>query len=333
MGVWNGRHDLLFCANYPGHEGELTHVSGCGVVVDCRRFCRKWETAPAEVSGIEGVRFISIGHGRAVMVDAADFEWLNKHKWCSRGGPGGYAATMIDRKMVFMHRLIMDAPAGLVVDHTNGNKHDNRRSNLRKCTQSENRRNSRKSRGTSRFKGVSWLRTRGKWQANIYHDGKSIHLGLFDDEIEAAMAYDRKARELFGEFACLNFPELGRIVTVAKSEFRPPKGARLGNPKSKTSSNAQKPKFQTEPLVVRLFRAFSHLDFGDCFGFRVSDFEFPQLWPWATGPPADGLLLFENFIRELSRFQIATWTGVTFRALAMSRGWMRTRRPRWPPLM
>jgi hypothetical protein len=281
MGVWNGRHDLLFCSNYPGHEGELTHVSGRGVVVDCRRFCRKWETKAAEVSGIEGVRFISIGHGRAVMVDAADFEWLNKHKWYGNGGPGGYAASTVDGKAIFMHRLIMNAPAGLVVDHANGNRHDNRRSNLRKCTHSENRRNTRKSRGASRFKGVSWSRAMGKWQAKIHQNGKSIRLGYFDDEIEAAMAYDLKARELFGEFACLNFPELGRSVPVRKSESQ--------NPKSETSSNAQNPKSQTEPTMARAFRSFSHLDFGDCFGFRVSDFELPPLWPWATGPPADGL--------------------------------------------
>ena len=61
---------------------------------------------------------------------------------------------------------------------------------------------------------MSWSRARGKWQVSICLKGKSTHLGYFDDEIEAALAYDRKARELFGAFACLNFPERGRIVLI-----------------------------------------------------------------------------------------------------------------------
>jgi hypothetical protein len=309
MGVWNGRRDLLFCANYPGHDGELTHVSGGGIVVDCRRFCRKWETTPAEVSGSEGVRYIRLGQGRAVMVDAADFEWLNKHKWRGAGGPTGYAIANIGGRQMAMHRLIMNPPEGSVVDHINGNRHDNRRSNLRVCTLSENCRNSRKSCGTSRFKGVSWSRTAGKWQARIWYHGKSTYLGYFDDEIEAAMAYDRKARELFGAFACLNFPGRGRIVRLsgricAHSHAR----GRIRVSKSETTPNHQNLKLATPSSTARPFGSLKHLDFGRCFrndtgpqassfggivGFRISDFESPQL---STGPPADHQLLFDNFI-------------------------------------
>jgi hypothetical protein len=114
-----------------------------------------------------------------------------------------------------MHRRILNPAPGKVVDHFNGNRKDNRRSNLRECTQAENRRNTRKSRGTSRFKGVSWHCQMGKWQAKICHNGKSIHLGLFDDEVEAARACDKAAREFFGAFACLNFPDFRNIVILA----------------------------------------------------------------------------------------------------------------------
>jgi hypothetical protein len=155
MGVWNGRCDWLLCANFPGHEGELTRVSGVGTVLDCRRFCRKHQPVTrAEAVAPGSVRYINLGHGKAAMVDAADFAWLNKHKWHAMHG-SSYARSTIDGKSVFMHRLIMNAPAGLVVDHWNGNIWDNRRSNLRICTQAENLRNKRKLAGASRFKGVS----------------------------------------------------------------------------------------------------------------------------------------------------------------------------------
>jgi len=214
MGVWNGRRDWLLCTNYPGHEGELSHVSGTGIVTDCRRFSRKWEHTAVEVAQGEAVRYISLGHGRTVMVDPADFDWLNRHKWHAAGG-SDYARATIGGKSVSMHRLIMNPPPGMIVDHISGNRHDNRRSNLRICTPAENLRNARKGRGTSRFKGVFWNAQRRKWGASIHRDGKNIWLGHFTDEVEAARAYDRAARELFGPFAYLNFPQWGNIVLLS----------------------------------------------------------------------------------------------------------------------
>jgi len=105
-----------------------------------------------------------------------------------------------------MHRLIMDAPDGTDVDHRNMDRVDNRRSNLRLATRAENLRNQGLSRNnTSGFKGVS--RLDGKWRAEIRVKWKLIYLGLFDDKVEAARAYDTAAKEHFGEFARLNFPE------------------------------------------------------------------------------------------------------------------------------
>ena len=77
---------------------------------------------------------------------------------------------------------------------------------MRIATHQQNAQNRRGNVGTSsRFKGVCWHKKYGKWQASITHNGRNIYLGLFTDEIDAAMAYDAKARELFGDFACCNF--------------------------------------------------------------------------------------------------------------------------------
>ena len=106
-----------------------------------------------------------------------------------------------------MHRQIMIAPEGFVVDHIDGNSLNNRKTNLRICTQAQNIHNSRPRRNrSSKYKGVFWDKVNKKWSTNIRKGDKRIYLGGFDDEIEAAIAYDRKAAELFGEFAYLNFP-------------------------------------------------------------------------------------------------------------------------------
>lgn len=113
------------------------------------------------------------------------------------------------RKQVKMHRLIMNAPDGVHVDHINGDGLDNRRENLRLVTPQLNQANSRKRmKGTSRFKGVCWSAASKKWRASIVINNRQIYLGLFADELDAAKAYDKKALELFGEHAHLNLPEM-----------------------------------------------------------------------------------------------------------------------------
>ena len=103
----------------------------------------------------------------------------------------------------------MNAPAGMQIDHINGNGLDNRKVNLRLCNSSQNQRNARKRKsGTSRFKGVDWHKESKKWRARICVNRKRIHIGRYKSEFEAAQAYDKKAIELFGEFASLNFPSL-----------------------------------------------------------------------------------------------------------------------------
>jgi hypothetical protein len=215
--VWNGWPEELICVNSPGHAGQMTRVVG-GDAVSCRGFRARSEPPirgepPAPTD--DRVRCIPLTNGLFAIVDAEDYEWLSKYNWRTTGGTEGYARSTIGGKNIFMHRLIMNPPAGMVVDHINQNRWDNRRSNLRVCTQAENLRNRRSCRGTSRFKGVHWNARIRKWVASICLNRQLMHLGYFDTEIAAAHAYDRKARELFGPFAYLNFPNPTRIVLLS----------------------------------------------------------------------------------------------------------------------
>jgi hypothetical protein len=218
--VVGGRADEWVCANHPDHGGQLVLVASGDRLVDeagarCRRFrFRRERGQPDEPPMGEGVRHIHVTGGGFVLVDAADFEQVGRHTWHVSGG-SDYARATVGGKTVAMHRLIMNAPPGKVVDHINGHRLDNRRSNLRICTRAENLWNARKGRGTSRFKGVFWDSRRHKWGACIHRDGKGYWLGHFTDEVAAAQAYDRAARELFGAFACLNFPQSGNVVLLS----------------------------------------------------------------------------------------------------------------------
>jgi hypothetical protein len=150
-------------------------------------------------------------------VDAADYEWLSQYRWHARFDKGGhlvYAARATHfwkdgkhyRRSILMHREIMQPPEGMVVDHINSNGINNRRCNMRICTQAQNVQNRRPPASEkSRFIGV-W-REGKKWRAAIRCKGEHFGLGLFEDDVAAARARDRKAVELFGEFARLNFPE------------------------------------------------------------------------------------------------------------------------------
>lgn len=162
-------------------------------------------------------RRIKLTQGRYAIVDVEDYEKLNKDKWYlfeSRRENRFYAVRTERRRNVFMHRRIMNAPKGAIVDHINRNGLDNRRANLRVVTNMQNCWNSERgfNNGASKYKGVRLDKRTGKWYARIRHDGKEIHLGSFDTEIDAAIAYDNAAASLCGQFAVLNRDIFGPLV-------------------------------------------------------------------------------------------------------------------------
>lgn len=161
---------------------------------------------------------IPLTHGMVTLVDDEDYERLSKWKWhaqrSTHGGHVQYYAVRTDDKgrsrKLRMHREILGAHPGQQVDHRRpADTLDNRRENLRFATSRENKRNARKrlTPTSSRYKGVSWDAENGKWRACTTTNSKILNLGRFASEEEAARAYDRAAREQFGEFALLNFPE------------------------------------------------------------------------------------------------------------------------------
>jgi len=149
--------------------------------------------------------------GYHAVVDAEDYERVSRYKWClSRSGNQLYAQRRCRGKTIRMHQFIMRPPKGKVVDHIDGNGLNNRRCNLRICTPQQNSWNHKRRKqpgASSRFIGVYPYKKRpGKWYVKIKCGDERVNLGPFDSEIEAALARDRKARELFGEYASLNLP-------------------------------------------------------------------------------------------------------------------------------
>ena len=210
---------LLVCTNHPDSPGRLREVLPTDM---CRNFKAKlWlperskkakpgsdVTNPTPGSEADGeVRRIPLGHNLFAIVDAADYEELSKYKWCASNKRGTvYAIRRTQQgRTVYMHREIMRASKGSVVDHIDHNTLNNRRCNLRVCTQEQNYANMGPHGGASGYVGVY---PRGKrWEAGITWRGEHFYLGRYDDPVEAAKARDRKAYELHGPYAYLNFPE------------------------------------------------------------------------------------------------------------------------------
>jgi hypothetical protein len=154
------------------------------------------------------MKSIPLTQGRFAKVDDDDFERISKHKWCvskNKHHRTEYAMRREygrNRRSIKMHREILNAPNVVQVDHINGDGLDNRKNNLRFCNNAQNHCNKDPQRGgTSKYKGVSWEKRRGIWEAYICPSGKKIHLGYFHNEIDAAKAYDKKAIELYQNFA------------------------------------------------------------------------------------------------------------------------------------
>lgn len=152
-----------------------------------------------------------IGRNHYTIVDTKNLPRLSKHRWfASKNKNTYYAHRQEDGKNIYMHHEVLGIVGqGKEADHRNGNGLDNRECNLRECTHQQNLQNQRKRKNcSSQYKGVWWSKNARKWQVQITClDGTKKHIGYFDFELDAAKAYDEKAKEIFGSFANLNIPE------------------------------------------------------------------------------------------------------------------------------
>ena len=155
---------------------------------------------------------VELTQGYSALVDPRDIGRVARFNWSASKTPRWTVYGIRrngDGKPIYLHRFILgedfELPSDVQVDHANGDGLDCRRANLRLCTDKQNAQNRARllRKTTSKFKGV--MRRGDRWIAQC----RDERLGIFDDEIAAAAAYDRSAREQYGGFACLNFPKDG----------------------------------------------------------------------------------------------------------------------------
>lgn len=149
---------------------------------------------------------LPLGGGVVTVIDTADKSLVDGFAW--RLWANGYVGTQRGNMYLYLHRLIAGAGLEDIVDHINRDRLDNRTANLRICTKGQNSANRgpdrRRLGTTSRHKGVSLHKRSGKWRAYVHHMGKTKHLGTFESEDEAAVAYNEAALSIWGTFARLN---------------------------------------------------------------------------------------------------------------------------------
>lgn len=156
--------------------------------------------------------FIPLTQGQTAICSPEDYEFLCGFKWCAQksysnaNGYVWYAVSQSDNKKIRMHHLVAkraELPESRQYDHRDRNGLNNTRENIRPCNYSQNGANSTKQPNTiSKFKGVAWHKNEHKWHSRIMVQGRRIHLGSFEEEIDAHRAYEVAAIRYFGEFAC-----------------------------------------------------------------------------------------------------------------------------------
>lgn len=183
------------CGNMTIVQGRYLrtgHTKTCG-------FCRtniKYQSVGDKTIG-------RLPSGEEFIIDTEDLAIIKDHRWLPNGV--GYLVAQINGRRVRMHRLIMNAPKDKIVDHISGNKNDNRKGNLRLCSHQQNMFNHKlNSSNTTGYTGVYLIKATGRFAARITYSYKSIHLGCFDNTVEAAQSYNVAANVLFGEYANLN---------------------------------------------------------------------------------------------------------------------------------
>jgi len=159
----------------------------------------------------ERMKEIQLVNGGVAFVDDEDFEKVRGYRWRSSTRHNTtYARTCNKGRTLLMHRLIMDAPPGTVVDHRDSNGLNNCRQNLRLCTNQQNLWNRKKGKkrghSWSPYIGVCVTQT-GRYTTQVSVDGKPVYFGCFTNERDAALMYDAVVRRTRSEFATLNFPD------------------------------------------------------------------------------------------------------------------------------
>lgn len=147
---------------------------------------------------------INLTNGKYALVDDEDWEQLSQYKWSHQNGYAIRSKRISKDKVIQfkMHREIMNAPNDYFVDHINGDGLDNRRNNLRLCTNQQNQYNSKKSvKNTSGYKGIHWRKNRNSWVVRVSADGVRHFIGMYKDINDAIVARNIAMKRLQGEFA------------------------------------------------------------------------------------------------------------------------------------
>ena len=153
------------------------------------------------------MRLIALTQGKFAEVDDEDFDYLNQWKWyATNRKTTWYAARKPKDRVFYMHREVLSlSDSKKQVDHVDSNGLNNQKINLRGCNQTQNNGNNRKrSDNKSGFKGVHHHSVYNSWIAQIRFLGKKTHIGSFQNKKEAVLAYNERAKEIFGEFARIN---------------------------------------------------------------------------------------------------------------------------------
>jgi len=201
---------------------QCAHPECRQVIKPHATYCRNHDSPPTYTVS-NGLVYLVMAKGVVVTIDEIDKDAIVPFRWyCNQGG---YAVREVEigkimgksiSEIAYMHRVIMDnihnrclSPYE-IIDHIDGDKLNNRRSNLRVTTTLQNRLNSKKRSDatSSQYKGVQWRKDEGKWHARITVNKRLISLGYFKDEKDAALTYNEAAKKYFGEFANLNQLEL-----------------------------------------------------------------------------------------------------------------------------
>jgi hypothetical protein len=161
---------------------------------------KRWE--PIEID--KHTYGIPLSMDQVALIDKEDFDKIKDYGWYAhfdKVGKTFYAITRTHGTNIIMHRLILNAPDSLVIDHADHNGLNNRKSNIRVCSQSQNCMNKKvQSNNTSGYRGVSFHKTKNKYQATIMVNRKQVYLGTFNTALEASEAYQIAAKKLFGKF-------------------------------------------------------------------------------------------------------------------------------------